>query len=133
MKIYEHRVSYDEIDGQKIVFNAHYLKWVDRAVYEFYRSGGYPPLLLESLGFDIVVRKATVDYLQPAHFDEVISFYLSIQHLGNSSINSLISIENERHELVATVEIVHVNVIEGLKHPIPYSIRAYLQKIMNIN
>ena len=31
------RVRYSEIDGQKVVFNAHYLTYYDTAITEFFR------------------------------------------------------------------------------------------------
>ena len=35
------RVRYSEVDGQKIVFNAHYLTYFDTAITEYFRALPY--------------------------------------------------------------------------------------------
>ena len=35
------RVRYSEIDGQGVLFNAHYLTYYDTAITEFFRALGY--------------------------------------------------------------------------------------------
>ncbi len=35
------RVRYSEIDGQRVVYNAHYLTFFDTAIFEYYRAIGY--------------------------------------------------------------------------------------------
>jgi acyl-CoA thioester hydrolase len=126
MNIYNHRVTYDEVDGQKIVFNSHYLKWCDHATYEFFRKGGFPPFLLEEIGMDFVVRKATVEYNSPAFFDDTLTFIFSIEEIGNTSYEMKIRILNESDENVADITIKHVNVHSGKATPIPDEIREYL-------
>ena len=130
MKVCEHRVTYDEIDGQKIVFNAHYLKWADRALYEFFRAGGYPPVLLESIGMDLVVRKAVVEYVHPAYHDEQLIFYYDVTHIGHTSLRARITIENEAEQLITVIDMTYVNVIAGQKAEIPANIRMFLQQVM---
>lgn len=127
MYIYQHRVTYGEIDGQKIAFNAHYLSWSDQATYEFFRHGGYSPNELEKLGFDFVVRKATIEYFQSVSFDELISFKAIVSHIGQSSYQMKHEIYNELDELVATIKLVHVNIVNNRKAPLPDGVRGLLE------
>jgi acyl-CoA thioester hydrolase len=132
MQIYSHRVSYDEIDGQKIAFNAHYLKWCDQATYEFFRCGGYPPVDLNGYGFDFVVRKAILEFIQPSYFDDLLFFEAKVERIGNSSYDMRFDIVKEDTELVATAVLTHVNVLNGKVTPIPGDIRKCLEKLLLI-
>jgi acyl-CoA thioester hydrolase len=129
MQIYSHRVKYDEIDGQQIAFNAHYLKWCDQATYELFRSGGFQPSELERKGFDFVVRKATLDYIQPSYFDDLLFVEAKVERIGNSSYDIQFVIVKEDRELVATAILTHVNVLNGKAAPIPGEIRKCLEKL----
>jgi acyl-CoA thioester hydrolase len=125
--IFQHRVTYGEIDGQKIAFNAHYLDWSDQATYEFFRKGGFAPALLEKLGFDFVVRKVTIEYFRSVSFDELISFKAIVSHIGKTSYQMIYEIYNELDELVAIITLVHVNVIQNQKTPLPDEVKNCLQ------
>ena len=55
------RVRWAEVDMQKIVFNGHYLTYIDTAIAEYWREIGlpYPQGYVERYGSDIYLRKAT--------------------------------------------------------------------------
>ena len=59
---------------QKIVFNGHYLTYIDTAIAEYWREIGlpYPHGYVERYGNDIYLRKATVEYLGSARYDDVL-------------------------------------------------------------
>ena len=81
---YGHRVRYDEIDAQQIVGNASWLNLLQMARVEYLRHLG---LLLEGgrTPVQVVVRRAVVEYLAPARFDDVVILKTRISYLGNSS------------------------------------------------
>ena len=56
------RVRYAECDAQGIVFNAHYLAYIDQTMTELWRAafGGYEPMLEH--GLDIVVAEARLRF-----------------------------------------------------------------------
>jgi len=56
---HELRVRWAEVDMQKIVFNGHYLTYIDTAVAEYWRAIGlpYPDGYVERFGNDIYLRK----------------------------------------------------------------------------
>jgi acyl-CoA thioester hydrolase len=67
------RVRWAEADMQGIVFNGHYLTYFDVAFTEYWRAIGLPgPLLQAQAGQEMFARKATVEYLSPARFDDVL-------------------------------------------------------------
>jgi acyl-CoA thioester hydrolase len=80
------RVRYHECDGQGIVFNAHYLTYVDMCAFEAEKAlfGSHDEFLAH--GADVVVAEANLKYRAPARHDEelVVSQYLD--HLGTTSL-----------------------------------------------
>src|SRR5690242_19288639 len=67
------RVRWAEIDAQKIVFNAHYLTYIDTANLGYWRALALPyAQAMERLGGDLYLRKATLEYHASARCDDVI-------------------------------------------------------------
>ena len=80
------RVRYSEIDGQAVVYNAHYLTYYDTAIFEYYRAIGYDQFreskeLLE----DWHVVKALVEYKAPLTYDLEFEVGVRVAKMGNSS------------------------------------------------
>ena len=64
------RVRWAEVDMQKIVFNAHYLMYFDTAIADYWRAMALPyEEAMLSLGGDLYVRKATVEFNASARVD----------------------------------------------------------------
>ncbi|MFB9687980.1 acyl-CoA thioesterase [Amycolatopsis plumensis] len=80
------RVRYHECDGQGIVFNAHYLAYVDMCSFEAEKAlfGSHDAFLAH--GADVVVAEANLKFRSPARYDDdlVVSQYLN--HLGTTSL-----------------------------------------------
>ena len=80
------RVRYHECDGQGIVFNAHYLAYVDMCSFEAEKAlfGSHDEFLAH--GIDVVVAEANLKFRAPARYDDelVVSQYLN--HLGTTSL-----------------------------------------------
>ena len=127
MNIYEHRVRFNEVDAQAIVFNSHYLTWCDHAIYEYFRSNGWSPTQLKNLQLDLVVRKVQIDYEKSAVLDDIVTFDLDIDRIGNSSLSVTFTLKVEAVKIVS-VQITYVNVIDQKATAIPDEIRAYLLK-----
>src|SRR5438477_9531689 len=80
-----HRVRYDEVDAQGIVGNASWLNLLQLGRIEYLR---YLGLMLEGgtrSPVQAVVRRAVVDYLAPARFDDALSIRVRTAHLGHRS------------------------------------------------
>ena len=81
------RVRWAEIDAQKIVFNGHYLMYFDTAVAGYWRALALPYAeSMHAFGGDLFVRKAEVDYLASARYDDVLDIGMRCARVGNSSI-----------------------------------------------
>jgi acyl-CoA thioester hydrolase len=106
------RVRWAEVDMQKIVFNGHYLTYIDTAIAEYWREIGlpYPHGYVERYKNDVYLRKATVEYLGSARYDDQLDVCCRVARLGRSSMTFLFEIyrEGEDRPLV-TAELVYVN------------------------
>src|SRR5947199_7327406 len=81
------RVRWAEIDAQQIVFNGHYLMYFDTAVAGYWRALAMPyAATMQSLGGDLFVRKATLEYLGSAVYDDVLDIGMRCARVGNSSM-----------------------------------------------
>ena len=64
------RVRYSEIDGQGVVFNAHYLTYFDTTITEYFRALGYDQYAdAKQTGEDYHVVKSLIEYKAPVRFD----------------------------------------------------------------
>jgi YbgC/YbaW family acyl-CoA thioester hydrolase len=81
------RVRWAEVDLQKIVFNGHYLMYVDTAVAGYWRALALPyHETMEALQGDLYVRKATLEYNGSARYDERLEVGIRCTRIGNSSM-----------------------------------------------
>ncbi len=127
---HEFRVRYAECDVQGVVFNSHYLAFVDIAVTELWRAaiaGGYNGMLDQ--GVDVVVGEAHLRFVSSARFDDLLRIEVSVKHLGTTSIITRHRI-CRGNELLVEVEIRHVAVSRETytKTPIPDWLRAGLAR-----
>lgn len=106
------RVRWAEVDMQKIVFNGHYLTYIDTAIAEYWRAIGlaYPEGYVERYGNDVYLRKATLDYLGSARYDDLVSVCCRVARLGRSSMTFAFEIYRQGADApLVTAELVYVN------------------------
>jgi len=109
------RVRYGEVDMQGVVFNAHYLAYVDDCVDTWLRT---LDAHFESFGWDIMLKKATIEWTRGATLGEVITLTPSVSRWGNTSFDVLVRgvVEDEP---VFDATIVYVRVRWQTKEPMP--------------
>jgi acyl-CoA thioester hydrolase len=122
--VYPLRVRWAEVDMQKVVFNAHYLTYIDTAIAEYWREIGlpYPEGYVDRYGADVFLRKATVEYLGSAHYDDNLSVLCRVAALGRTSMTMRFEIwrdGNGADTLLVTADLVYVNVDATTKKPMP--------------
>ena len=103
------RVRYGECDMQSVVFNANYLAYVDDAIDSWFRTalGDF-----ESLGFDFMVKKISIEWQTPARFADEIDLVARVSRWGNTSFDiEVAATVGERPVLTATV--VYVSTTPG--------------------
>jgi len=106
------RVRWAEVDMQKIVFNGHYLTYLDTAVAEYWRAIGvpYPEGYVERYGNDMYLRKATIEYLGSARYDDLLDVCCRVGKLGRTSMTFHFEIYREAEPApLVTAELVYVN------------------------
>jgi acyl-CoA thioester hydrolase len=109
---YRLRVRYSEIDGQKIVFNAHYLTYLDVAFTEYFRDGlGIDMIETAEQGlFDVVLAKTTLEFKKPARLDDWLNVWCRTSKIGTSSLIIEYAITREGDaELLLTAQTVYVS------------------------
>jgi acyl-CoA thioester hydrolase len=80
------RVRYAEIDGQGVVFNAHWLTYFDDSCTRFMESLGFGADFWVS-EFDVMLVKATLEWSGPARFDDWIDITVEPIRLGTKSFD----------------------------------------------
>ena len=121
------RVRWAEVDMQKIVFNGHYLTYIDTTFAEYQRAIGlpYPDGYVDRYGSDIFLRQSKVEYLGSARYDDELEVLCRVAKLGRSSMTFLFEIyrAGEPQPLV-TAELVYVNADAAMKAaPLPEELR----------
>ena len=123
------RVRWAEVDMQRIVFNGHYLMYLDTAVGGYWRSLAMPyHETMAMLGGDLYVRKATLEYLGSAHYDERLQVGIRCERIGNSSMRFIGCVFRDRTPLV-TGELVYVfaDPATQTSRPVPPLLRSVLE------
>jgi acyl-CoA thioester hydrolase len=114
------RVRYSEIDGQSVVFNAHYLTYFDTAITEYFRALGYDYLgEATRTGMDFHTVRSLVEYKAPIRFDEQIDVCVRVARIGRSSMTFDLAIfVGAGEDLRATGEIVWVYTDQNSHRPV---------------
>jgi len=126
------RVRWAEVDMQKVVFNAHYLTYIDTAIAEYWREIGlpYPEGYVDRYGADLFLRKATVEYLGSARYDDRLSVLCRTASLGRTSLTMRFEIwridDAHASAPLVTGELVYVNVgvASSKPDPLPDDLRS---------
>ena len=127
------RVRWAEVDKQGVVFNAHYLLYCDVCVTEYWRAVGlrYPEEFVAH-GGDLFARKATVEYLSAAYYDDELEVCGRMARLGTSSLSFVVEIFRRRQyeAVLVTAELiyVHVDLASRAAARIPDTMRARIRQ-----
>jgi YbgC/YbaW family acyl-CoA thioester hydrolase len=123
------RVRWPEVDLQKIVFNGHYLMYFDTAVAGYWRALAMPYHdTMAQLQGDMFVRKATLEYLGSARYDEQLHVGVRCARIGNSSMNFVAAVFRG-DVLLVHGELIYVfaDPHTQTSRPVPASLRAVLE------
>jgi YbgC/YbaW family acyl-CoA thioester hydrolase len=122
------RVRWVEVDLQRIVFNGHYLMYVDTAMADYWRALALPYHdAMALLQGDLYVRKATLEYHASARFDEQLEVGIACTRVGTSSIAFDVAVFRAEQRLVSG-ELVYVfaDPATQTSRPVPDALRAIL-------
>ncbi len=123
------RVRWMEVDAQQVVFNGHYLTYLDVGISEYWRAVGlpYPEGIKHEQG-DIFVRRNTLEYHAPARLDDWLDIGVRCERIGNSSITIAWAIWAQGRLLVTGETVyVHTSLLTGKSVPVPASVRQQIE------
>jgi acyl-CoA thioester hydrolase len=81
------RVYYEDTDAGGVVYYANYLRFMERARTEWLRALGFEQdALRERAGILFAVRRAAVEYLRPARFNDLLLVGATLTALGRASL-----------------------------------------------
>ncbi len=132
---YTHRVRYNEVDPQSIVFNSRYLEFFDAAYMEFFRAFGYPLGIMTTAGLETVVVEVNIRYHASVRIDQLLHIDVSCSRLGNSSFDLSFEVRikdtetgslSENIVTSATISYVNVDQVTRKSTPIPTVFRSFL-------
>ncbi len=124
------RVRWAEVDMQKIVFNGHYLMYLDTAMSDYWRALALPyEAAMLALGGDVYVKKASVEYHGSAHYDDVLDVGLRCQRIGTSSLTFQGAIY-AGDTLLVTGELIYVfaDPLTQKSKPVPAALRQTMEQ-----
>ena len=114
---YLHRVPirYGEVDMQGVVFNAHYLAYIDDAMDRWLRTLGAN---FEQFGWDLMVVKAVLEWKGATTIGDDLDIAVGVTRWGNTSFDvGFAGAVGERPVFVATLT--YVGVKWGTKETMP--------------
>jgi acyl-CoA thioester hydrolase len=115
------RVRWSEVDMQAIVFNGHYLNYFDVAFTEYWRATGLPNVIVQAAtGKELFARKATVEYMAPARFDDELDIGVRCASMGRSSMQFIVEIYQGENHLISG-ELVYVFADTEKRKAVPVS------------
>ncbi|MCB1392840.1 MULTISPECIES: tol-pal system-associated acyl-CoA thioesterase [unclassified Nitrobacter] len=126
------RVYYEDTDFTGLVYHANYLRFMERGRSNYLRLLGADQRALfaeaesEAPGFAFVVRSMQLDFLKPAHMDDVLDIVTRPLEVRGASIT--LHQEVRRGDLLlldARVKVAFIS--EGRAKPIPKPLRAVMK------
>jgi acyl-CoA thioester hydrolase len=123
------RVYYEDTDFSGMVYHASYLRFMERGRSNYLRLLGanqramFEETEREAPGFSFVVRSMQIDFLKPAHIDDVLEIITEPELVKGASITLLQRVMRDGEILVeAHVRVAFVS--GGRARPIPKPLRT---------
>jgi YbgC/YbaW family acyl-CoA thioester hydrolase len=122
------RVRWAEVDLMQVVFNGHYLMYVDTALGAYWRALGVVyNEAMDQLGADLFVRKASLDLQGSARYDDVLDVGVRCDGVGRTSMQFTAAVFRA-DRLLVTADLVYVFTSRpaGRPSPVPEALRNLL-------
>lgn len=120
------RVYYEDTDSGGVVYYANYLKFMERARTEWLRNLGFEQdQLAEQEGIIFAVRRAEVDFISAARFNDALEVRVGIVECKRASLifkQEIINTSDGRAICNGTIQIASVDATLFRPRPIPDSI-----------
>ena len=126
------RVRYSETDQMGVVYHAEYLVWCEVGRTEFIRHLGLPYAKLEARGTMLAVADASLRFLSPARYDDMIRVETTLADVRSRAITFDYVIRNaETDTRLVTARTMLVAIDRAGRHtPIPPDVREMLARVV---
>ncbi len=124
--IYRRRVRYRECDPMSVAYHTFYLDYFEEARTEALRDIGLPYKQLEDSGIIMPVVEASVRYLAPARYDDMLEIQTTFNEIPRVRVPISYAIRRENEDLLlasGTVTLCFVNTKLGRPIQAPKAIR----------
>lgn len=119
-------VRYGEVDMQGVVFNAHYLAYIDEAMSQWLRSVGYP---YGEGDWDFMVRHADLDWRGSATYGDLLQIDCNVDRWGETSfrVHFVLGVGDE---VIVDAHLTYVGIDARtkVKQAVPADFRALLDR-----
>ncbi len=132
--VYTLRVRYDEIDGQRIVYNGRYLSYMDIAQTEYFRDGIGLHIydLADANLFDVATVHVELDYLRSFQLDDLVEIGVRCTAIGTTSLTFAFEMwkagDSEAY-FRATGVYVNFDPVQKAKRPVPSIVREAIARL----
>ena len=82
------RVLFADTDAMGIVYYANYLRWFETGRVELMRNLGMAYRELTGIGVHLPVTEASVRYMAPARYDDILDIHAEVRGFRRASITS---------------------------------------------
>ena len=118
------RVYYEDTDSGGVVYYANYLRFMERARTEWLRALGFEQdLLIREEGIVFAVRSASIEYLRPARFNDLLVVMTELQQCGRASLTFTHTISRQHEDAqpccTGEVKVACINTDSFRPRPIP--------------
>ena len=110
------RIRYVDCDMQGIVYNAHYLTFVDDAFDCWLRD--LDPVFENTYGWEVMVKKAGITWESPARFGDHLNLLCTVDRWGNTSFDGAFEGTTSKGKIF-TASVTYVCVTQETYQPIP--------------
>ena len=123
------RVYYEDTDFGGVVYYANYLKFLERGRTEALRDLGTDQVALKEAGQVFVVRRANVEFLSPARFDDVLEVRTSTAWIKRASAGLKQEIWRGSDRLIEADITIACMSVTGRPTGLPPEVRANLVQL----
>ena len=124
-------VRYGEVDQQGVVFNAHYLAYIDDTMDTWVRQFSD---LRQRFHWDMMNKKCSIEWLGSVRSGEVLDIYVVVTYWGRTSWSlGFIGVCKEKPVFTAEVVYISVRLGDNEKIETPIGIREALGEAIDIN
>jgi acyl-CoA thioester hydrolase len=125
--IFPIRVYFEDTDAAGIVYYANYLKFAERARTETMRALGVDHGIMFRDGTYFIVRRCEIDYVRPAHLDDLLEVHSEFAEIGGASLSVRQVVRRGGAELARLAVKLACVGSDGRPARIPQSVRAIIE------